>query len=192
MTGGTYFKDILSGIPGRHNVENAIAAAAVANRLGISMQPIIRCIETFQGVRRRFDFRIREKGRVYIDDYAHHPKELEAFIMAVKELYPKNKITGLFQPHLFSRTRDFADGFAAVLDLLDVPWLLDIYPARELPIPGITSGVILEAMKNPNKELLSREAVFARLATDKPEVFLTIGAGDIDQMAEPIEHLLRS
>jgi UDP-N-acetylmuramate--alanine ligase len=171
-------------------VENAIAAFAVCQTLGLGVEEIRQGIASFAGVKRRFDVRIRKEGLVYIDDYAHHPRELEAFITAVRELYPGARITGLFQPHLYTRTRDFAEGFAASLDLLDEAWLLDIYPARELPIPGVDSGIILDKMKNPGKKLLSREDVLINLAERRPEVFLTIGAGDIDLMVVPIEKAL--
>ena len=179
-------------IPGRHNVENAVASSLVCHFLGVGLDQIKQGIESFKGVRRRFDVRIRERGLVYIDDYAHHPRELEAFILAVKELYPNRKLTGLFQPHLFSRTKDFADGFAASLDLLDEPWLLDIYPARELPIQGVTSAIILDRMQNPKKKLMSRKEVLQQLKKHKPEVFLTMGAGDIDQMVIPVEKALEA
>jgi UDP-N-acetylmuramate--alanine ligase len=182
--------DISLLIPGRHNVENAVAAIAACRAAGIGLPQILAGLKTFTGVRRRFDFRVNRPDCVFIDDYAHHPRELEAFIIAVRELFPGKKITGLFQPHLYSRTRDFAEGFARSLDLLDVAWLLDIYPARELPIPGIDSGMIHDLMSVREKAVLTREEVMQRLNSQKPEVFLTIGAGDIDQMVEPIEKLL--
>jgi UDP-N-acetylmuramate--alanine ligase len=171
-------------------VENAVAAIAACRAAGIGLPQILAGLKTFTGVRRRFDFRVNRPDCVFIDDYAHHPRELEAFIIAVRELFPGKKITGLFQPHLYSRTRDFAEGFARSLDLLDVAWLLDIYPARELPIPGIDSGMIHDLMSVREKAVLTREEVMQRLNSQKPEVFLTIGAGDIDQMVEPIEKLL--
>jgi UDP-N-acetylmuramate--alanine ligase len=183
-------RDLRIEVPGRHNVENATAAFAVCQSLGLNAEQISRGIASFAGVKRRFDVRIRKEGLVYIDDYAHHPRELEAFITAVRELYPGARITGLFQPHLYTRTRDFAEGFAASLDLLDEAWLLDIYPARELPIPGVDSGIILDKMRNPEKKLLSREEVLINLAERRPEVFLTIGAGDIDLLVVPIEKTL--
>jgi UDP-N-acetylmuramate--alanine ligase len=173
-------------IPGRHNVENTLAAAAVCQILGVKMEMIIEGIESFTGVKRRFDVRIKHSGRVYIDDYAHHPEELKAFINAVKNLYPGEKITGLFQPHLYSRTRDFADGFAQSLDLLDEAWLLDIYPARELPIPGVSSEMILEKMAILDKKIVSKDEVPELLVSSKPFLFVTMGAGDIDLLAEPI------
>jgi UDP-N-acetylmuramate--alanine ligase len=192
----TYPSGIIPGIrlqlPGRHNVENAVAAAAVCMQYGMDPQAIASGIASFTGVRRRFDFRIKQENCVYIDDYAHHPRELEAFIHAVRSLYPGKKITGMFQPHLFSRTRDFAEGFAHSLDLLDETWLLDIYPARELPIAGITSELILNKMKSEHKFLLTEAQALERLERIKPELFLTIGAGDIDQLVEPVEKILNS
>jgi UDP-N-acetylmuramate--alanine ligase len=187
---GLRLQDIILQVPGRHNVENAVAAALLCHHLGVDKQEIIGAIGSFKGVRRRFDFRIRQEGLVYIDDYAHHPRELEAFIEAVRSLYPKSRITGLFQPHLYTRTRDFAEGFAASMDLLDEPWLMDIYPAREMQIPGVSSSMVFDLMQNPKKQLLSKGEVLKRLAKKKPEVFLTIGAGDIDQMIAPIEKIL--
>ena len=189
---GKDYKDISIGIPGRHNVENAVAAAAVGYLVGLNKKQIIEGIQSFRGVKRRFDFRVRQATCVYIDDYAHHPKELEAFISAVRELYRDKKITGLFQPHLYTRTRDFAEGFARSLDLLDEAWLMDIYPARELPITGISSELILDKMHNPSKKLLNRQEVLQLLTGNKPEVFLTMGAGDIDLMVPVIEKTLMS
>ncbi len=187
---GHRLTDIKLPIPGRHNVENAVAASSVCHSLGVENAALIKAIETFKGVKRRFDVRIRNKNVVYIDDYAHHPKELEAFIRAVRELYPGSKLTGLFQPHLYSRTKDFASEFAASLDLLDEAWLLDIYPAREIPVEGVTSSLIAEHMTNPNRRLMNREEVLKQLQLKKPEIFLTMGAGDIDQLVVPIEKIL--
>lgn len=179
-------------VPGRHNVENALAATAVCYRLGVPVDRIISGILTFTGVRRRFDIRYEDDKTVYIDDYAHHPRELEAFITAVRSLYPDKKLTGLFQPHLYSRTRDFAEGFARSLDLLDEAWLLDIYPARELPIPGVTSQLILSQMKLANKKAVTSAEALHLVEIYKPEVLLTIGAGDIDLLAEPLINFLQS
>lgn len=187
-----HYKGIRLQIPGKHNVENALAALAVCMTIGVDTGRILEAISSFTGVRRRFDIRVQKPGRVYIDDYAHHPQELEAFISAVRMLYPGRKITGLFQPHLFSRTKDFAAGFAQSLDLLDETWLLDIYPARELPVPGVNSGLILDLMNQKNRQLLTRPEVLKMLQDVKPEVFLTMGAGDIDLMVEPITKILGS
>jgi UDP-N-acetylmuramate--alanine ligase len=184
--------DLELQIPGKHNVENALAAAAVCRALGAEQGNIFKGIRTFTGVRRRFDIMIQQPGSVYIDDYAHHPRELEAFISAVRQLYPGKKLTGLFQPHLFSRTKDFAAGFAQSLDLLDEAWLLDIYPARELPIPGVNSSLILDMMHQNNKKLLSKAEVLALLKTEKPGLFVTMGAGDIDLLVGPITKILMS
>ncbi|MFA4863252.1 MAG: UDP-N-acetylmuramate--L-alanine ligase [Bacteroidales bacterium] len=190
--GGHQYRDVQLQVPGKYNVENALAAVAVCLSIGVDPGKILDGIRTFTGVRRRFDIRIQQPGRVYIDDYAHHPQELEAFISAVRMLYPGKKITGLFQPHLFSRTKDFAAGFAQSLDLLDETWLLDIYPARELPVPGVTSDLILDLMHQKNKKFLSRPEVLKMLKAEKPEVFLTMGAGDIDLLIEPIIKILIS
>ncbi len=180
------YKGVKIQVPGKHNVENTLAAYGVCRHLGVSKEAIIEGIESFTGVRRRFDVRIKRQDRVYIDDYAHHPQELKAFITAVRKLYPEEKITGLFQPHLYSRTRDFAMGFAESLDMLDEAWLLDIYPARELPIAGVTSEMILKQMQIKNKRLVTKTEVPELLRTENPFLFLTIGAGDIDQLSEPV------
>lgn len=192
VKGGQNYRDVQLQIPGKHNVENALAAIAVCVGIGVDLNQILEGMGTFTGVRRRFDIRIQFPGSVYIDDYAHHPQELEAFISAVRILYPDKKITGLFQPHLFSRTKDFAAGFAQSLDMLDETWLLDIYPARELPIAGVSSTLILDLMHQKNKKLLSRQEVMKMLQADKPEVFLTMGAGDIDLLVGQITNILIS
>ncbi|MEM8909625.1 MAG: UDP-N-acetylmuramate--L-alanine ligase, partial [Bacteroidota bacterium] len=176
-------------LPGRHNIENAVAAMAIAQQLGVKASAVRTALASFKGIKRRFEMIYRDDQRVYIDDYAHHPSELKAAIAAAKMLYPKQKITGIFQPHLYSRTRDFMEGFAAELDQLDHLLLLDIYPAREVPIPGITSEVILDKMKNPNRQLIEKAAVLDWIETQQPEVLLTLGAGDIDQLVHPIKTL---
>jgi UDP-N-acetylmuramate--alanine ligase len=178
--------------PGRHNVENALAACAAASAAGIPVSAIKKALESFAGVKRRFDYQIRSKRVTFIDDYAHHPEELRATIESVKELYPGEKVLGIFQPHLYTRTRDFADGFGTSLSLLDEVILLDIYPARELPIPGVTSEMILERVKTPGKSISSREGLIARVLDSDATVILTLGAGDIDQMVEPIRNALTS
>jgi UDP-N-acetylmuramate--alanine ligase len=178
------------GLPGLHNVENSIAAVAVAQQLGIKGDDINKALRSFKGVKRRFDYRVKSSSVVYIDDYAHHPEELKASITAAKQLYPDKKIMGIFQPHLFSRTRDFADGFAESLDLLDVCVLLEIYPAREKPIEGINSQMLLDKMKSKHKYLVKKENVIEFLKTQSVEVVMTLGAGDIDSLIEPIETLL--
>ena len=184
-------KNIQFALPGRHNVENATAAICVAQKLGISKAAIKKALATFKGIKRRFEFVYRDdKGVVFIDDYAHHPSELRAAITAARELFPGRKITGIFQPHLYSRTRDFQNDFAAELDKLDELLLMDIYPAREKPIPGVDSRVVFEKMKNKNKELVSKATLMKVLKTKALEVLLTLGAGDIDAFVEPIRGLL--
>jgi UDP-N-acetylmuramate--alanine ligase len=173
-------------MPGRHNIENAVAASAAAISAGISLHDVKAALETFRGVKRRFEYVIDAPGLVFIDDYAHHPEELKACIGAVKELYPERKITGVFQPHLFSRTRDFAEAFAKSLDMLDECFLLDIYPAREKPIEGVSSAMLLDLMESKNKKLISKEGLMEAFRHKKPEVLLMLGAGDIDRMVEPI------
>jgi UDP-N-acetylmuramate--alanine ligase len=188
INAGTEIIDhIAFGLPGRHNAENAIAAAAVALLLKIDIPTIKHALETYQGVQRRFDYRINTNDLVYIDDYAHHPEELKACISSVKELYSDKKICGIFQPHLYSRTRDFADEFAKSLELLDDLILLEIYPARELPIEGITSEMLLGKVKIKNKLVCKKEELLDILKKKKLEVLLTLGAGDIDQFVLPIE-----
>ena len=179
------------GLPGLHNVENSIAAVAVAQQLGIKGEVINKALRSFKGVKRRFDYRVKSKSVVYIDDYAHHPEELKAAITAAQQLYPHKKVTGIFQPHLYTRTRDFADEFAQSLDLLDECILLEIYPARELPIQGINSQMLLDKMKLKNKYIIKKEEVVSFLKTHPVEVVMTLGAGDIDTLVEPIEELLK-
>jgi UDP-N-acetylmuramate--alanine ligase len=174
-------------IPGRHNIENALAAISVGIILGISLDRLCAGLETYLGVKRRFEFRICRPDCCFIDDYAHHPEELKACIEAARELFPGKRITGVFQPHLFSRTRDFMEGFAQSLALLDEILLLEIYPARELPISGITSAELLSRIPSDKKWLVAREKVVETVVGLMPEVLLTLGAGDIDQLVEPIE-----
>ncbi len=183
-------KDVTLGIPGRHNIENAVAAFAVASLLNIEEESIVQALASYKGVDRRFDYKIKEKKIVFIDDYAHHPEELKAVISSVKELYEGKKITGIFQPHLFSRTRDLADDFAKSLDLLDECILLEIYPARELPIEGVTSQLLMDKMQNKHKFLYAKNELIEKLDQHEIEILLTIGAGDIDQMVEPIRKYL--
>jgi UDP-N-acetylmuramate--alanine ligase len=184
--------DVSIPTPGRHNIENALAAASVAELMGVSIEQIVSGISTFTGVQRRFDFKVRKPDVVYIDDYAHHPEELRACISGVKELFPDKKITGIFQPHLFSRTRDFMDGFAQSLNMLDRLLLLDIYPAREEPIAGITSSALLRHINIDDKQLCSKEDLLAKVDVLRPEVLLTLGAGDIDQFITPLQQMLSS
>lgn len=176
--------------PGRHNVENALGAISIALELGGKPDRIREGLLEFKGIGRRFEFVIREDDLVFIDDYAHHPTELKAAIQASRELYPERKLTGIFQPHLFSRTRDFVDGFAEALDQLDEVILLDIYPAREEPIAGVSSQMILDRMKHKQAVILQKEAVVEALANRDVEVLMTLGAGDIARLVEPIKTLL--
>jgi len=177
------------GLPGLLNVENAVAAIGMATISGVHSDEISNSLEKFKGIQRRFDYQIHRDDLVYIDDYAHHPEELKAAISSAKELFSGIKITGVFQPHLYSRTRDFADDFAKSLDLLDEIILLDIYPAREEPIPGVTSGIIFDKIKNPNKTLCKKSELLNVLRNLKPQVLMTLGAGDIDDLVEPIKKL---
>ncbi len=175
-----------TNLAGRHNIENACVAITIALELGLSMDDIRSGMESFAGIKRRFEKKYEDASVAYIDDYAHHPTELNSAIGAARELYPDRKITGIFQPHLFSRTRDFVDGFAAALDGLDEVILMDIYPAREEPIPGITSKIVFDKMKNKNKILVSKEALMDELKQRKLDVLMTLGAGDIDVFVEKI------
>lgn len=185
-----YIKDITLQIPGFHNIENALAAIAVCSRLGVSHAQIKEALEKFEGVKRRFEYIIRKEELIYIDDYAHHPRELEAFLGSVKAMYPAKNMTVIFQPHLFTRTRDFMDEFAESLAIADTLILLDIYPARELPIEGITSEALLAKVKIEDKKLLSNEELFKFLGEEDAEVLVTAGAGDIDKLVDPIKKLL--
>ncbi len=187
---GTEMKDVVLGLPGLFNVENAIAASAAAFLAGANPEEIRKGLLGFLGVRRRFDIRINREDLIYIDDYAHHPAELKACINSVRHLYQGKKITGVFQPHLFTRTRDFADEFARSLELLDEIILLDIYPARELPIEGITSEMLLNKINKLQKRICSKEELIDVLKSLKPELLLTLGAGDIDQFVPIIEKAL--
>ncbi len=186
----TSIHDLSSMMPGLHNVENAIAAIAVARQVGATPEKISAAIHSYTGVKRRFDYQVNTKDVVYIDDYAHHPEELRACIASVKELYPEKRLTGIFQPHLFSRTKDFVDGFAKSLSMLDALILLDIYPARELPMPGVTSQIIFDKVTIKDKQMCSLDDAVDVLKKRNVEVLLTLGAGDIDQLVLPIKHYL--
>ena len=184
-------EDIQLGLPGLHNIENAVAAIEVALHLGIDPEKISAALASFIGVKRRFEYVVNDINHTYIDDYAHHPEELRACIKAVKSLYPGKKLTAIFQPHLFTRTRDFADGFAEVLSLVDDLILLDIYPARELPIEGVTSSMILDKVNTKSKQNLSKQDAVQYIRNNKPELLLTVGAGDIDTLIEPLKSILQ-
>lgn len=184
------WKELTFGYPGKHNVENAIAACAVAQVMGVVEAEVREALHTFTGIKRRFDYQVNTPELVYIDDYAHHPAELETCIRSVRDLYPMKEITGVFQPHLFSRTRDFAEGFAASLSLLDELVMLPIYPAREEPIEGVTSEMVLEQVSIDRKEMSTKAEVANLLAGKDLEVLLTLGAGDIDTTVQPIKKML--
>jgi len=173
--------------PGRINIENAVAASSLALMNGVTEFELRKALLIFQGVQRRFDIRINRPGLIYIDDYAHHPEEIRACITSVREFFGGRKVTGIFQPHLFSRTKDHAAGFAKILDTLDEVIILPIYPAREKPMTGITSSLIFEKMVNRNKRLLEKNDIPGALDIDNIDVLLTIGAGDIDRLVAPIE-----
>ncbi len=187
-------KDLELHIGGLHNVENAVAAVTVANYLGIEEDKIKKAISSFKGVKRRFEYIIKNDELVFIDDYAHHPEELRALIHGAKSLFSGQKCTIIFQPHLYSRTRDLADGFAAVLDEADEVILLPIYPARELPIEGVSSEMILDKMRNGNKKVMNKEELMNWIKnysnSSEKRVLITCGAGDIDMMVEPIKKII--
>ncbi|MEM7108991.1 MAG: cyanophycin synthetase, partial [Bacteroidota bacterium] len=178
------------GIPGFHNVENAVVAIATALTFGASPEQAKAGMESYRGVKRRFEYLIRSRKIVFVDDYAHHPTEIRMFLKSLKALYPDRRITAIFQPHLYTRTRDFMDGFADSLNLADEVILLDIYPAREEPIPGITSEVIFKKLKVLAKVLTTKKGLEALLEERDLEVVTTIGAGDIDLLVNPIKQQL--
>jgi UDP-N-acetylmuramate--alanine ligase len=177
-------------VPGFHNIQNALAAYAVGDKLGISAEVMKSALETFKGVKRRFEYLVKREDIVFIDDYAHHPTEIQAFLSSVKALYKGKKLTVIFQPHLYSRTRDFMEGFAESLSLADELLLLDIYPARELPMPGITSAVLLDKVTIKNKRVLAKAALLDAVKGIQTDVLVTIGAGDIDTFVEPIRNMI--
>ena len=173
-------------LPGFHNVENALAAIAIALDAGLEAEEIRAGLSSYRGVKRRFEIWVQEEDRVFIDDYAHHPEEIRAFLTSVRAMYPDKKLTAVFQPHLFTRTRDFAEGFSDSLSLADEVVLLDIYPARELPLEGVTASMLLEGIRSPQKSLQQKEGLLDYLSGSKVEVLVTIGAGDIDRLVAPI------
>ncbi len=182
--------NIVAGLPGRHNIDNAVGAMAACLANGITADEVKAGVETYKGVKRRFEYRIDTESQVYIDDYAHHPSEITVFLNTVKELYPNQKIVGVFQPHLFTRTRDFAVGFAESLSMLDVAILLPIYPAREEPIEGVNSEMLLKQITSPEKMILSKDEVLEYVGNNKPALIVTIGAGDIDKLCDPLTNIL--
>lgn len=173
------------------NVENAVVASAVALACGLDQYQLRSGLKSFAGVRRRFDYRIREKELVYIDDYAHHPQEIASTIESVRYLYPDKRVVGIFQPHLYSRTRDFADDFAKVLQGLDEIIMMPIYPAREKPILGVTSSMVLRKISSMSKYLCTADQVLELVPALCPDVVLTLGAGDIDRLVPRLEETLR-
>ncbi len=187
---GGHFANLNLSLPGRHNVENAAVAITIALLLGVEESAIRTALSGFKGIKRRFERIVDSGDVVYIDDYAHHPSELEAAIDAARTLYPGRRITGIFQPHLFSRTRDFAEGFAAALDKLDEVILMDIYPARELPIEGVDAGIIFNKMKNNHKQWLPGKQILKAVQDLHPEVLMTLGAGDIDLLIPELKEML--
>ena len=186
---GHFLKDVMVNMPGIHNVENASVAVSVGIMNGIKEEKIREALAGFKGIQRRFEKIIDKVDLIYIDDYAHHPGELRVAIDAARTLYPGKKLTGIFQPHLYTRTRDFADGFAEELDKLDEVILMDIYPARELPIQGVTSEMIFQRMKCRNKRPVNKENLMTALSEYKPEVLMTLGAGDIDTFVPKIKEM---
>ena len=188
---GGVIENVKCGTPGWVNVENGIAAAAICLTYGINPEKIRKALGTFQGVKRRLDIHLNTEKLSYIDDYAHHPKELSTAISSMRDIFPERKLTAVFQPHLFTRTRDFADGFAEALSKVDKLILLDIYPAREEPIPGVTSEIIFDKVTAPEKVLLKKEELMDYLAKEPLDVLVTFGAGNIDRFIGPITELLR-
>ena len=187
-----FWPNVKFGIPGIHNAENALACIALLNEMGMDEDTIRKGIASFSGVKRRFEFGVRTEKLVYIDDYAHHPEEIKALIDSIKLFYPNLKITGVFQPHLFTRTRDFAEGFVRELSRLDDVVLMPIYPAREEPIHGITSEWLLQKIKCTKKSLKTPSEVLQYFSKYGQGIVLTIGAGDIDRIVEPLTQILKS
>jgi UDP-N-acetylmuramate--alanine ligase len=175
---------------GLHNIENITAAITVAHHLKIDDEKIKAAVSSFKGVKRRFEYIVKNDSTIYIDDYAHHPDELHALLTGAKNLFPEEKCTVIFQPHLFSRTKDFADGFAATLDMADEIILLSIYPARELPMEGVRSEMILTKMQNKNSSVKTKDALLQWIKENKRGLLITAGAGDIDTLVEPIKTIL--
>ena len=185
-------RDLKLMLPGKHNVENATVAIAIALQLSIDAEKIKQAVENFKGVKRRFEYIVNKDTQIYIDDYAHHPEELKACFDAVRQLYPEKKLTVIFQPHLFSRTKDFADEFASVLSTADELLLLDIYPARELPIDGIDAQFLLDKITLTDKRVCGKEFVIQHVKKTTPELILTVGAGDIDTLIEPLKNTINN
>lgn len=185
------FRDFHAGVPGLVYIENATAAAAMALLHGVPADSIRKAISTFSGVVRRFDIRLNIPGHTYIDDYAHHPAELAATITSIRQIWPGRRICGIFQPHLYSRTKDFYPEFASSLSLLDSVILLPIYPAREEPIPGVSSEMILDRINLSDKKIVEKQDLLAEIGDRDTDILVTFGAGDIDRFVTPIESLLK-
>ena len=185
------FRDFHAGVPGLVYIENATAAAAMAMLHGVPVDSIRKAISTFCGVVRRFDIRLNIPGHTYIDDYAHHPAELAATITSIRQIWPGRRICGIFQPHLYSRTKDFYPEFASSLSLLDSVILLPIYPAREEPIPGVSSEMILDRITLQDKRIIEKQDLLAEISNHDFDILVTFGAGDIDRFVTPIESLLK-
>jgi len=184
--------DLQFGLPGKHNLTNALMALAMAKTFGTSNDAIAAALKSFKGIKRRFSYQIKESNLVYIDDYAHHPTEIDAVFQALSELYPSQKVLAIFQPHLFSRTKDFGDGFAKSLSQFDEVLLLDIYPARELPIEGITSSWLLDKMTNNEKKVVSKTNLISEILKSDAKIIVTIGAGDIGELVSSIKQALQN
>ena len=185
------FLDIELGLPGIHNAENALGCIALLVQLGYEVDDLRASLKSFTGVKRRFEYHLRSENLIYIDDYAHHPTEINALITSVRSIYPELPVIGIFQPHLYSRTKDFAQAFALSLAALDQLYLLPIYPAREEPIHGVTSEWLLDAVALQSKVVMSSHEILLALQSVKKGVVLTIGAGDIDRMVKPVTELLK-
>jgi UDP-N-acetylmuramate--alanine ligase len=184
------YYDMQMTYPGIHNIENAVLALSIALKLGVNEYELRAALKSFKGMKRRFDLKLKTTDTIFYDDYAHHPEEIDATINSLKHLYPNKRICGIFQPHLYSRTKDFADEFAKALENLDDIILLPIYPAREEPIPGITSKTILHKINKMDKYHVTKEQLLPLLSALQPQLLVTLGAGDIDQLVEPIMQLL--
>jgi UDP-N-acetylmuramate--alanine ligase len=185
-------ENCILGIGGHYNLINALAAIAAVyeeyknHENKPDLESLLKKLASYSGVKRRFDYKVFRDDFIFIDDYAHHPKEIESFLKSVKNIFPDKQICGVFQPHLYSRTRDFAEEFARALELLDEVILLDIYPAREKPIEGVTSVWLLSLIRKKNKRLLSKQELISYLQARKPELLVTMGAGDIDLILDKI------
>ncbi|CAM1370901.1 UDP-N-acetylmuramate--L-alanine ligase [Tenacibaculum litoreum] len=184
-------KNVVFHLPGNHNMMNALAALAIADVYGVSLEKIKEQLGSFKGVQRRFSYKIKTEEVVLIDDYAHHPTEIKAVAQSVREMYPKEKVLAVFQPHLFSRTRDFADDFAEALSLFDEVLLLDIYPARELPIKGVTSSWLLEKITIDTKKLVSKEKLSDEIIKSESKIVAMLGAGDIGLLVDKVKNKIK-